>query len=180
RAASAAVRSRRFDLLVADIATEGGIALDGIRQLRSIAPAVPILVFSGLSEIRHAASVLEAGASGYLPKDSTSELLLSVMRKLAAGGLFVSAAVAEHMARRPQTGGGAPHADLSPREHQVFMMINAGRRIGEIADDLGVSVKTVSTHKARILEKLGVDSAAGLVRYAMAHRLAAAPGAAGA
>jgi DNA-binding NarL/FixJ family response regulator len=115
---------------------------------------------------------IKAGASGYLNKDSASTQLVSAIEKVASGGAFISAEVAEQLAlgAMPQTEG-PPHTSLSDREYQVFQMLVAGQAVSEIANELNLSVKTVSTHKARLMEKMGIDNQAELVRYAMKHRL---------
>lgn len=165
------LRSRRYDLVVAEIATGGRADFDGVGRLKSASPETPILILSAFSEERHAADALRAGASGYLEKECGGDVLVAVMRKVAGGGAFVSANVAEVMARRSQGADPGSHRLLSERERQIFAMINAGLRPGRIAGELGISVKTVSTHKTRILEKMGLANEAELIRYAVIHDL---------
>lgn len=163
-----ALGGRSYDLLVLEISMSGA-GIDAIRQAKSLRPATPILVLSSFSEEKHAIDAFRAGASGYLSKECDGDLLVFVMRKVARGGSFVSAGVADILARSPHDR--VRHDRLSTREDQVFTLMNRGLCMSAIARNLGVSVKTVSTFKSRIFEKLGVDSAVELTRYAIAHRL---------
>ncbi len=168
----ARVRSRDWDALVLDMSMPGKNGFDLIRQIKTEKPALPILILSMHSEEQYALRALRAGASGYLTKESDSELLTAVIRKVAAGGVYVSAELAEQMAReRMPNVDHKPHTLLSEREYQVFLMIVAGQGLTTIADLLSLSVKTVSTHKTRILQKMGMSNATELVRYAIANGL---------
>lgn len=168
----ARVRSRDWDALVLDMSMPGKNGFDLIRQIKTEKPALPILILSMHSEEQYALRALRAGASGYLTKESDSELLTAVIRKVAAGGVYVSAELAEQMAReRMPNVEHKPHTLLSEREYQVFLMIVAGQGLTTIADLLSLSVKTVSTHKTRILQKMGMSNATELVRYAIANGL---------
>jgi len=123
-------------------------------------------------EHQYAVRAIKSGASGYLTKESASTQLVSAIRKVASGGAFISAEVAEALALNAMPNAdGPPHASLSDREYQVFRMLVDGVAVSEIATTLNLSAKTVSTHKARLMEKLGIANAAELVRYAMRHRL---------
>lgn len=169
------VRQQDWDALVLDLSMPGKNGLDLIKQIKNEKPGLPILVLSMHSEEQYALRALRAGASGYLTKESDSELLIAVIRKIAAGGVYVSATLAEQMARdRMPNTEHLPHTLLSEREYQVFLMIVAGRGLSEIADTLSLSVKTVSTHKTRILRKMNMTNPAELIRYAIAHHLAEA------
>ncbi len=166
-------RQRDWDALVLDMSMPGKNGLDLIRQIKSEKPNLPVLVLSMHSEEQYALRALRAGAAGYLTKESDSELLIAVVRKVAAGGIYVSAELAERMARdRMPNAEHLPHTLLSEREYQVFLMIVAGQGLTEIADSLSLSVKTVSTHKTRILQKMCMTNPAELVRYALTHGLA--------
>lgn len=168
----AKVRQRDWGALLLDMSMPGRNGLDLIRQIKTEKPNLPILVLSMHSEEQYALRALRAGASGYLTKESDSDLLIAVLRKVAAGGIYVSAQLAEQMAReRMPKAEQAPHTLLSEREYQIFLMIIAGRGLSEIADDLALSVKTVSTHKTRILQKMAMTNVAELIRYAIAHGL---------
>jgi two-component system, NarL family, invasion response regulator UvrY len=150
----------------------GRSGIDLIKQVKSEKPKLPILVLSMHQEHQYAVRAIRAGASGYLNKDSASELLVSAIRKVVRGGMFVSPTVAELLARETMRGTDAPpHTLLSDREFQVFSMIVQGKTVTDIAAELSLSVKTVSTHKAHVLEKMRLANQAELVRYALAHQL---------
>ena len=167
------VRQADWDALVLDLSMPGRNGLDLIKQIKSERPSLPILVLSMHAEEQYALRALRAGASGYLTKECDSDLLIAVVRKIAAGGVYVSATLAEQMARdRMPNTAPLPHMLLSEREYQVFLMIVAGQGLSEIADTLSLSVKTVSTHKTRLLRKMNMTNPAELIRYAIAHRLA--------
>ena len=166
------VREAEVDVLLLDLSMPGKSGMELIKQVKSEKPRLRILVLSMHQEHQYAVRAIKAGASGYLTKDSASRQLVSAIEKVAGGGAFISAEVAEQLAlsAMPQAEG-PPHAALSDREYQVFRMLVSGRSVSEIAVDLNLSVKTVSTHKARLMEKMGIDNPADLVRYAMRHRL---------
>lgn len=166
------IREEDWDVLVLDMSMPGRSGIELIKQVKSEKPKLPILILSMHKEDLYAIRTLKAGASGYLSKDSASSQLVNAIRKVASGGMFINADVAEKLAfglRRPSDA--LPHTLLSDREHQIFLMLVYGKGITEIADDLSLSVKTVSTHKARIMEKMGIDNLSGLVKYAIRHRL---------
>lgn len=168
--ALALVKSTDFDLALIDMSMPGlaGIAL--IKRLKLERPGLRILVLSMHGETQYAARALKAGASGYLTKDSASEQLVVAIRKVAAGGLYLTDAAASTLLQTSRTD--APsHEQLSDREFEVFRLLAIGQGPTDIAEQLHLSVKTVSTHKTRILEKLNLDNAAELVRYALEHDL---------
>jgi DNA-binding NarL/FixJ family response regulator len=166
------VREREFDVLLVDLSMPGKGGMELIKQVRAEKPKLRILVLSMHAEHQYAVRAIKAGASGYLTKDSASKELVSALRKVAAGGATISAEVAEQLARSAMPSAeGPPHASLSDREFQVFEALVAGTSVSDIATTLNLSVKTVSTHKARILEKMGLANQAELVRYAIRHRL---------
>jgi two-component system invasion response regulator UvrY len=170
--ALALARANDYDLALLDMSMPGVSGIELIRRLRLEKPALRILVLSMHGEQQYAARALKAGAAGYLTKDSASEQLVGAIRKVAAGGLYITAAAAESLVSETAAGGGgAPHAALSDREFEIFRLLAGGHGPTEIADRLHVSVKTVSTHKARILQKLNLDGTAALVRYALEHDL---------
>lgn len=163
---------RSWDALVLDISMPGRNGLDLIRQIRADGLDLPILVLSMHQEEQYAVRALKAGATGYLTKESDTDVLVSAIRKVVQGGMFISPSVAELMAREMWSSSSqATHTDLSDREYQVFLMIAAGRGLTDIAEELSLSVKTVSTHKTRIMQKMNFANTAELIRYAMAHRL---------
>jgi two-component system, NarL family, invasion response regulator UvrY len=170
------VRERKWDLLLMDMSMPGRNGIELIKQVKSEQPKLPILVLSMHQEHQYAVRAIRAGASGYLNKDSASELLVAAIRKVVHGGVFVSETVAELLAREAMRGADAlPHTLLSDREFQIFSMIVQGKTVTDIATELSLSVKTVSTHKAHVLDKMKFTNQAELVRYAIAHRLLDAP-----
>ncbi len=143
-----------------------------IKQVKGEKPKLRLLVLSMHAEHQYAVRAIRAGASGYLTKDSATTQLVSAIRKVAAGGAFISAEVAEALALSAMPHAeGPPHASLSDREYQVFQLLVSGKAVTDIAADLNLSVKTVSTHKARLMEKMGLANQTELVRYAIRHRL---------
>ncbi|QBK03651.1 DNA-binding response regulator [Hylemonella gracilis] len=160
------------DLLLLDINMPGLSGPDLITRIKSHWPALPILVLSMHNEGQVAARVLKAGASGYVTKDSEMEVLLTAIRKVAGGGKFIVPELAEKLVFDVSlSGDGLPHQNLSDREMEVFRMLVAGQGVNEIAEQLCISNKTVSTHKTRLMEKLNIGNTAELVRYAMQHGL---------
>lgn len=171
-AALQAVRARDWALLILDISMPGRNGLELIKLIRQERPRLPILIFSMHHEEQYAVRALRAGASGYLSKDSDMDLLLPALRKLVAGGPYISPKVAELLAMdvspRLQD---LPHKSLSDREFEVFSRIVAGSSLTAIAHALSLSIKTVSTHKSNILAKMQLTGQVDLVRYAMEHQL---------
>jgi DNA-binding NarL/FixJ family response regulator len=165
--ALALVRANDYDVAMLDMSMPGLSGLDLIKRVRIEKPKMKILVLSMHGEQQYAARVLKAGASGYLNKDSAAEQLLGALRKIAAGGVHVgeAAAMALVSSEKPS------HETLSDREFEVLRLLVEGLGPTEIGERLHLSVKTVSTHKTRILEKLGLKSTADLVRYALEHKL---------
>ncbi len=171
----ARVRAEDFDLVLLDLSMPGLSGIDLVRRLKLERPKLKILVLSMHGEQQYAVRAYKAGASGYLTKDSASAQLVAAIRKIAAGGVYISAAGAEQLAIGAIGAigeDGAPaHRALSDREFEVFRMLVAGTSITEIAEALHLSVKTVSTHKTRVLQKLNMTSTAELVRYALENKL---------
>jgi len=170
----AQVRNQPWDALLLDMTMPGKSGIDLIKQIKIIVPKLPILVLSMHKEDLYAVRALKAGASGYLCKDNAEDQLVAALRKVAGGGHYISPAVAERLALDSLQGDQRdipPHTRLSDREYQIFQFLVAGTSVTEIAETLKLSVKTVSTHKSHILEKMGCDSIAELVRYAIQHKL---------
>ncbi len=167
------VREKQWGVLVLDISMPGRSGLDLIRMVKDEQPTLPILVLSMHHEEQYAVRAIHAGASGYLTKESDSELLLAAIRRVAGGGLYISEKVAGLMARgaRPVVET-LPHDLLSDREYQVFNMLATGMGLTEIGQVLSLSVKTISTHKTHILEKMDLANTGELIRYAISHGLA--------
>ncbi len=173
----ARVREQDFDLAVLDMSMPGRNGIELIRLVRAERPKLRILVLSMHSEAQYAVRAIRAGASGYLSKESAADELVAAIRRIAGGGAYVSPETAERLALDAGSAADAPrHTRLSDREFQVFQMIAGGVAVGEIAKRLSLSVKTVSTHKTRILEKMGLANQAELIRYALEHNLLDGPG----
>jgi len=170
-AALALVRANDYDLAVLDLSMPGLAGIDLVKRVRLEKPKLRILVLSMHGEQQYAARALKAGASGYLTKDSVPAQLVGAIRKIAAGGVHISEAAAAQLVGAAGGSDAPPHAALSDREFEVFRMLVAGQGLTAIAEKLHLSVKTVSTHKTRILQKMGMESAAELVRYAVENRL---------
>jgi DNA-binding NarL/FixJ family response regulator len=166
------VRQADFDLLLLDLSMPGRSGMELIRLVKTEKPRVRILVLSMHQETQYAVRAIKSGASGYLTKESASAELEQALRKIAAGGAYVSADVAQQLALGAMPGHEvAPHEALSQREFEVFNQLVAGASVTEIAQRLNLSVKTVSTHKTNLMHKLGVHNPAELVRYAIRHGL---------
>lgn len=166
------VREQDWDVLVTDLSMPGRSGIDLVKLVKEARPKLPVLVLSMYGEDQYAVRAIRAGASGYLNKESASEQLVAAIRKIASGGVHVSAAVAEALFNNVRGGNSAqPHEQLSDREFQVLQLIANGHSSAEIAATLKLSPKTVSTHKTHILEKMGMKNQAELIRYAIAHRL---------
>lgn len=166
--ALALVKANDYDVAMVDMSMPGLSGLDLIKRLKIEKPALKLLVLSMHGEQQYAARALKAGASGYLNKDSAGEQLVVALRKVAAGGVHITDAAAASLL---QASGKPPHETLSDREFEVMRLLVEGLGPTDIGERLHLSVKTVSTHKTRILEKLGLGSTAELVRYAMEHKL---------
>ena len=166
--ALALVKANDFDVAMVDMSMPGlsGIAL--VKRLKAEKPKLKVLVLSMHGEHQYAARALKAGASGYLTKDSAADQLLVALRKIAAGGVHISDAAASALVT---SSAAKSHESLSDREFEVMRLLVEGKGPSEIGERLHLSVKTVSTHKTRILEKLGVGSTAELVRYALENKL---------
>jgi DNA-binding NarL/FixJ family response regulator len=159
---------KTFDLLLMDLMMPGICSIDLIGRIRSSFPDLAILVLSMHNEHQVALRAIRAGASGYITKDSDPEKLLAAIFKVADGGRYLDPALAEEMAfYSPEPEQEALHERLSEREHEVFLLLAKGMGVNEIANQLGISNKTVSTHKMRLMEKMNFSSLSDLVRYAV-------------
>ena len=166
------VRNSDFSVVVLDITMPGIMGLDVLKQLRSEEPDLPILILSMHSEEQYAVRVLRAGASGYLTKASAPDQLLGAIRKVSRGGKYVSASLAEKLAYELDAESEKlPHETLSDREYQVLCLIASGKTVKAVAEELSLSVKTVSTYRSRILEKMRMNSNAELTHYTIQNRL---------
>ena len=166
------VREQEWDVLVTDMSMPGRSGVELIKLVKEARPGLPVLVLSMYGEEQYAVRAIRAGASGYLNKESASEQLVAAIRKIASGGVHVSAAVAEALFHKVRGGASTQaHEQLSDREFQVLQLIANGKSVTDIAAALHLSPKTVSTHKTRILEKMNMSNQAELIRYAIEHRL---------
>ena len=167
------MRRQPIDLAIVDLSMPGMSGLDLIKRIRSEFPRVGVLVLSMHAEEQYALRAFKAGANGYVTKDGASAELVNAVRKVATGGAYVTASLAERVVLQLNGAAAAPgHAQLSDRELEVLRRIVAGERLTDIAESLHLSVKTVSTHKSRIQEKLQLPTMAALIRYGMEHGLA--------
>ena len=168
----ALVRKQDWDLVVLDISMPGRSGLDIIEELKQERPKLPVLILSMHPEDRYAVRALRAGAAGYLTKESAPEELVKAIRKVVTGRRYVSSSLAEKLACVLSTDTGGPlHETLSNREYQVLCMIGSGKSVGAIAAELSLSVKTISTYRARILEKMALKNNVELIHYAIQNRL---------
>ena len=166
------VRKEAWDAVVLDITMPGRSGLEALKEIKEAKPKLPVLVLSMHPEDQFAVRVLKSGASGYMTKESAPEELVGAVKKVLAGGRYVSPALAEKMASylaidTPKP----PHERLSDREFVVLRMIASGKTASQIAEELSLSVKTVSTYRTRILEKTGMMSNAELTHYAIKNQL---------
>jgi two-component system, NarL family, invasion response regulator UvrY len=161
-----------YDVVLLDISLPFKNGLDVLSQLKAARPMLPVLMLSMHPEEQYAVRALKTGASGYLTKESAPEEMLSAIRKVSRGGKYVSASLAESLASMLQGDDERlPHESLSNREYQVMCLIASGKSVSEIAQELSLSVKTVSTYRARILKKLRMTNNAELIRYAAKNEL---------
>ncbi|MBZ5595300.1 MAG: response regulator transcription factor [Acidobacteriia bacterium] len=161
-----------WDLILLDISLPGRCGIDVLKEIKSARPKVPILIVSMHSEGQFAIRALKGGAAGYLTKDSPHETLIYAVRRLLGGGKFISATLAEKLAVQLDVDTSKlPHESLSDREFEVLRMLGSGRTVGEIAQQLFLSVKTISTYRARILTKMGLTNNAELVQYCIRNSL---------
>jgi DNA-binding NarL/FixJ family response regulator len=162
-----------LDLLLLDISMPDRSGLDVLLEIKRDFPRLPVLILSFHPEDQYAHRMLKAGASGYVTKESASEELVQAIRKVALGGRYMSANLAERLVfdMVEQNGNGAPHESLSNREFQVFRLIAAGKTVKEIGDELSLSVKTISTNRTRIVEKMSFRNNSEFTQYAIKHKL---------
>jgi len=165
-------RSLEWDVAVLDFSMPGCSGAELVREMKRQHPGRAVLVLSILPEDVHAGQVFKAGGAGYINKESASEELTGAIRKVVAGGKYVSPAFAEKLVSELSPGGEKPpHETLSDREYRVMWLMASGKQINEIAGEMCLSPSTISTYRARILKKLGLSNNAALVRYAVKYRL---------
>ncbi|MDA8432186.1 MAG: response regulator transcription factor [Nitrospiraceae bacterium] len=165
------IRKTECDVVLLDISMPGRSGLDILKQLKTERPRLSVLVLSMYSEEQYAMRALRAGAAGYMTKESAPDELIDAIRKVSTGRKYISPSVAEKMAFSLADDERPPHENLSDREYQVMCMIASGKTIKAIADELSLSVKTVSTYRTRILEKMKMKNNAELTHYSIQNRL---------
>ncbi|MGD9249614.1 MAG: response regulator transcription factor [Desulfobacterales bacterium] len=166
------VRQHEYDVILLDLTMPGMDGLDVLKQLRIEKPRLPVVILTIHPESQYALRILKAGASGYLTKASADEELIGAIRKVHRGGKYISPSLAEKIAfALDEDASKPPHETLSDREYQVLCLIGSGKTVSQIADALALSVKTVSTYRARILEKMHLQNNAELIHYAVQNGL---------
>ena len=167
------LRTHPFDLVVLDLSLGDRSGLEVLKHIKSEFPRLRVLVLSMHHESVYAARVLQAGASGYIQKGSAPEELIRSIRRILGGGMYVSEEMSEQLATDMARGGKPrlPHDELSDREFEIFLLLGSGKTVSDIASQLNLSIKTVSTHRTRILSKTGFSSNEDIVRYVTAHQL---------
>ncbi|HKP12958.1 MAG TPA: response regulator transcription factor [Blastocatellia bacterium] len=166
------IREQDWDIVVLDISMPGRNGLEVLKEVRQLRPKLPVLILTSYPEEQYAIRMLKAGARGYMTKEGAPEHLIEAVRKVTRGGYYVSPSLAEVLAftltaaqERP------PHEQLSDREYQVLCMIASGKTVSQIAGELSLSVKTISTYRARLLEKMRMKTNAELTHYAISNKL---------
>jgi two-component system, NarL family, invasion response regulator UvrY len=166
------VKSQAWNLVILDVEMPGRSGLDALRELKRLLPKLPVLVLSMHPEDQLGKRMLKAGASGYMNKESAPEELIKAVRRVLGGGVYVSSALAERLALDlHENAARSVHDTLSDREFEVLRMIALGKTVTQIAEELHLSVPTVSTHRAHILEKTSMTTTAELIRYAVRNHL---------
>ncbi|HEY9842548.1 MAG: response regulator [Candidatus Sericytochromatia bacterium] len=167
----ARLEGRDVDLVILDINLGDHSGLEVLGQIRQLYPKLPVLILTMHSEKQYATRMLKAGAAGFLNKGSASEELVAALRKIAKGGRYITQSLAEQLVMDIGQPTEVPHERLSDREFEVFRLIAAGRKNKEIAEELFLSEKTVSTYQSRILEKMQLENRAGIIHYAIENSL---------
>lgn len=166
------IRQRKWDAVIMDISMPGRSGPELLKEVKRECPGLPVLVLSMHPEEQYAVRMIKAGADGYLTKASAPEELVQAVKKVLAGGHYISPAFGEKLAMLVKNGADKlPHERLSDRELQVLCLIASGKTVSDIAEDMHLSVTTVSTYRARILEKMNMKNNAELTRYALYHQL---------
>ena len=168
----ALVARRDYDVILLDISMPEKNGLEVLKELKAVNPRIPVLILSIYPEEQYAIRALKAGASGYLTKASAPDELISAIRKVSRGGKYISSSLAEKLAYEVGGDAGkAPHETLSDREYQILLLIASGKTVSDIAGEMCLSVKTVSTYRSRILEKMKLKNNAELTTYAIRNKL---------
>ncbi len=162
-----------LDVVVLDISMPGTSGIDALKMIRDVAPKLPVLILSMYPEEQYAVRLIKSGAAGYMTKETAPQELVDAIRKVAAGKKYISPSVAEMLAE--EVGGGNAsllHASLSDREYQILLKLASGKTVSGIADEMALSVKTVSTYRSRLLGKMRMKNNAELTHYVISHQLA--------
>jgi len=168
----AKVSANPYDVVLLDISFPGRSGIEVLKQVKSIRPKLPVLILSMHPEEQYAVRALRAGAAGYLTKESAPDELIEAIQKVARGGKYITASLADKLAEEiGEPSEELPHERLSDREYQVMCMIASGKTVKEIGRELNLSVKTISTHRARILQKMNMKNSAQLTHYAIKYKL---------
>ncbi|MCL5028990.1 MAG: response regulator transcription factor [Bacteroidetes bacterium] len=166
------LEKNEVDIIILDISMPGRTGLDSLNELKSRFPSVKVLVLSMHPEERFAVRALKAGAAGYMTKESAAQELVQAIRKISGGGKYISSALAEYLAMEIGSENNKPvHEILSNREYEILIMISTGKSISKIAEELSLSINTVTSYRARILEKMNMKTNAEIIRYAVKHQL---------
>lgn len=168
------LRTKTPDIIILDVSLPGRSGLEVLKQVKVLRPQISVLVLSMYPEDQFAIRMLKAGASGYLHKDSEPGILLEALNIIAKGGEYLSPKITQLLFREMNGNGESlPHKSLSDREYEVLLYIGEGKTISEIGDRLSLSVKTISTYRTRILEKMNLENNSDLVKYILLHELSA-------
>lgn len=168
----AKVISNKWDVVICDMSMPGRSGLDALHQIKQLSPSLPVLIMSMYPEDQYALRVLKAGASGYLGKDTIHDELIKAVQTVLLGRKFITPTIAEKLADAFNTDSDSlPHEFLSDREFDVFKLLASGKSVSEIAEQLSLSVTTVSTYRSRIMEKMNMRSNAELTKYALEQKL---------
>jgi DNA-binding NarL/FixJ family response regulator len=166
------VRKSGYDVILLDVSMPGRDGLDVLKELRQLNEKAAVLMLSIYPEDQYAIRALRSGAAGYLTKESASEELIAAIRMIASGRQYISASIAERLVSTVRSPGGMTgHEQLSDREYQIMCMMASGKTQTQIADELSLSVKTISTYRTRVLAKMGMKNNAEITRYAIENRL---------
>lgn len=166
------VRREKLDIVLLDINFPDRSGLDVLKDIKQHAPRLPVLILSMHPEERFAIRAIRSGASGYITKESAADELVKAIRKILSGGKYISPALSDQLADAlSNPGDQLPHKALSDREYEVLCLLASGKTVGEIAEKLSLSVKTISTYRSRILEKMRMRTNAELIHYTLQHRL---------
>ena len=166
------IGNEHWDILVLDLSMPGGNGLEALKQIKNDHPQLPVMVLSMFPEDQYAVRTIRAGAAGYLNKESAPEELVQAIRKILHGGQYISASVADELVMYARNDDDQPlHKCLSDREYQVLCLIASGKEVKEISSELGLSAKTISTYRARVLQKMNMNTNAELTHYAIRNGL---------